>query len=575
MSLRFLIPILLIAFTLLLTLIGYSIIRSDLTTDIEQQSLRYMNIELSKMQSLIEPLLAKKDIRAIKSLQAFKASELDNMAMLIVNEKNEVVASSNQRDLMNHWTTSQFNISNQQVEKTLKSTQSQTEFSENRNSLDGYVSLCVRDLSLGLRSLSCGFLYYQIDVSYRQQQARGWLFKQSIYIAFGSSIAALLLVIVLHLKITRRVMKIKNMLNSWAKGDRSAQIILSGKDELVEIANITNSLVTQFSSDEKSLIFNQQVNDAIIQSANYSIIATDTKGIITTFNSSAEKLLGYDKDELINVKSPDVFHDIPEVLARNEVISKELGINIRPGFETFVAKARQGKIDENNWTYIHKNGNKIPVRLSVTALYDSHGHISGFLGIAFDISEQLQAEEKLEQLAYFDQLTQLPNRMLYHDRLNQSIAFAERQKSHFSIFFLDLDKFKFVNDNYGHEVGDKLLVRVADILTHCVRKSDTVARLGGDEFTVILPGLDSHYDKIAVGLIAEKIINKLAEDILIDGHILQIGASIGIAIYPQHGTEAIALNKHADIAMYQAKDHGRSQYSFYDPKQDTTLANSD
>jgi diguanylate cyclase (GGDEF)-like protein len=165
--------------------------------------------------------------------------------------------------------------------------------------------------------------------------------------------------------------------------------------------------------------------------------------------------------------------------------------------------------------------------------------------------------------------------MLYHDRLNQSIAFAERQKSHFSIFFLDLDKFKFVNDNYGHEVGDKLLVRVADILTHCVRKSDTVARLGGDEFTVILPGLDSHYDKIAVGLIAEKIINKLAEDILIDGHILQIGASIGIAIYPQHGTEAIALNKHADIAMYQAKDHGRSQYSFYDPKQDTTLANSD
>jgi len=575
MSLRFLIPILLIAFTLLLTLIGYSIIRTDLTADIEQQSLRYMNIELSKMQSLIEPLLAKKDIRAIKSLQAFKASELDNTAMLIVNEKNEVVASSNQRDLLNHWTTSQFEISAQQVEKTLKSTQSQTEFSENRKFLDGYVSLCVRDLSLGLRSLSCGFLYYQLDVSYRQQQARGWLFKQSIYIAFGSSIAALLLVIVLHLRITRRVLKIKNMLNSWAKGDRSAQIMLSGKDELVEIANITNSLVTQFASDEKSLIFNQQVNDAIIQSANYSIIATDTQGIITTFNSSAEKLLGYDKYELINSKSPEIFHDIPEVLARNDIISKELGIKIRPGFETFVAKARQGKIDENNWTYIHKNGSKIPVRLSVTALYDSHGHISGFLGIAFDISEQLQAEEKLEQLAYFDQLTQLPNRMLYHDRLNQTIALAERQKSHFSIFFLDLDKFKFVNDNYGHEVGDKLLVRVAEVLTHCVRKSDTVARLGGDEFTVILPGFDSHYDKIAVGLIAEKIINKLSEDIVIDGITLQIGASIGIAIYPQHGTEAIALNKHADIAMYHAKDHGRSQYSFYDPRQDTTLANSD
>jgi diguanylate cyclase (GGDEF)-like protein/PAS domain S-box-containing protein len=575
MSLRFLIPILLIAFTLLLTLIGYSIIRNDLTTAIEQQSLRYINIELSKLQSLIEPLLAKKDIRAIKSLQAFKASELDNKGMLIVNENNIVVASSNQRDLLNPWTSSQFKISKDAVDKTIASTQSQTIFSKDRKFLDGYVSLCVRDLSKGLRNRSCGFTYYQLDVNYRQQQARVWLLKQSIYIAIGSSIAALLLVIILNLRITRRVLKIKKMLNLWAKGDRNTLIVLSGKDELVDIANMTNSLVKQFANDEKSLIFNQQVNDAIIQSANYSIIATNTKGIITTFNSSAEKLLGYNKEELINKKSPAILHDIAEVIAHNEELSKKLGINIEIGFETLVSQARKGNNEEHNWTYIHKNGTRIPVRLSVTALYDSHGHISGFLGIAFDISEQLQAEEKLEQLAYFDQLTQLPNRMLYHDRLNQSIAFAERQKSHFSIFFLDLDKFKFVNDNYGHEVGDKLLVRVADILTHCVRKSDTVARLGGDEFTVILPGLDSHYDKIAVGLIAEKIINKLAEDILIDGHILQIGASIGIAIYPQHGTEAIALNKHADIAMYQAKDHGRSQYSFYDPKQDTTLANSD
>jgi len=575
MSLRFLIPILLIAFTLLITLIGYGIIRSDLTEDIELQSSNYINIELSKLQSLLEPLLAKKDIRAIKSLQAFKASELDNKAMLIVNEKGEIIASSNQQELQNHWKTSLLNIPIPIVEDVISSTKGKTYFSEKRDTLNGYVSLCVRDLSKGLRSTSCGFIYYQLDINYRQHQARVWLFKQAIYIAFGSSFAALMLVIVLQLRVTRRVIKIKNTLDLWSKGDRSVQINLSGKDELVDIASMINSLVTQFSADEKSLMFNQQVNDAIIQSANYSIIATDTQGTITTFNSSAEKLLGYDKHELINKQSPSILHDITEVIARNEIISKELGINIEAGFETLIAKARNGGQEENNWTYIHKNGNRIPVRLSVTALYDSHGHISGFLGIAYDITVQLKADERLEHLAYIDQLTQLPNRMLYSDRLNQIITLSERQKKQFSIFFLDLDKFKFVNDNYGHEIGDKLLVHVAKVLTTNIRKSDTVARLGGDEFTVILPGLDSHYDKIAVSLIAEKIIEQLSKEIVINGNTINIGASIGIAIYPQDGTDAVALNKHADIAMYQAKEQGRSQFKFYNPDQDTTLASSD
>jgi diguanylate cyclase (GGDEF)-like protein/PAS domain S-box-containing protein len=575
MSLRLLIPVLLIAFTLLITLIGYGFIRSDLTEDIELQSSNYMNIELSKLQSLLEPLLAKKDIRAIKSLQAFKASELDFKAMLIVNEIGEVIAASNQQELQNHWKNSPLNVPVLIVEDIIRSASSRAYFSESRDTLNGYISLCVRDLSKGLRSTSCGFLHYQLDISYRQHKARVWLFKQAIYIALGSSFAALLLVIVLQLRITRRVIKIKKILKLWSKGDRNAQISLSGKDELVNIASMINSLVKQFAEDEKSLIFNQQVNDAIIQSSNYSIITTDIQGTITTFNSSAEKLLGYNKHELINKQSPSIFHDVPEVIARNEIISKELGVNIEAGFETFIAKARRGNNEENNWTYIHKNGTKIPVRLSVTAIYDSHGHISGFLGIAFDITEQLKADERLEHLAYIDQLTQLPNRMLYSDRLNQMITLSERQKKQFSIFFLDLDKFKFVNDNYGHEVGDKLLIHVAKVLASNIRKSDTVARLGGDEFTVILPGLDNYYDKFAVSLIAEKIIEKLSQEIIIDGNTINIGASIGIAIYPKDGAEAVALNKHADIAMYLAKEHGRSQYKFYNPEQDITLASSD
>ncbi|MBL4799362.1 MAG: GGDEF domain-containing protein [Oleispira sp.] len=575
MSLRLLIPVLLLAFTLLSTLIGYAVIRADLTEEIEQQSLRYMNIELSKLQSLIEPLLAKKDIRGIKSLYAFKASELDNKAMLIVNEKNNVIASSHQQDVLNNWHSTKLNINSAYVDKTIRLTRSLTYFSNDRKLLDGYINLCVRDLTKGLRSFSCGFLYYQIDVNYRQHRARTWLTKQSLYIALGSGFSAFLLLLLLHYRITRRVIKIKSALDLWSKGDRETQIKLNGKDELNHIGHMINTLVKQFSRDEKALIFSQQVNDAIIQSANYSIIATDTQGVINTFNSSAEKMLGYDKSELIDKKTPGIFHDIAEVIARNKVLSKELGISIKPGFDTLVARARKGEIDENNWTYIHKDGHIIPVHLSVTALYNSHGHINGFLGIAYDISKQLEAEEKLEQLAYFDQLTQLPNRMLYNDRLNQTISFAERNKYQFSIFFIDLDKFKFVNDSFGHEIGDKLLIKVAKIISSCIRKSDTVARLGGDEFTVILPGLDKLYDKPAISLIAKKVIDKLSKTIVIDDHNLNIGASIGIAIFPQDGLDISSLNKHADIAMYQAKDQGRSQYCFYDPKSDSTLANTD
>ncbi len=574
MSLRILIPTLLLTFTLIATLIGYGAIRNDLTEDIEQQSLHYMNIELSKLQSLIEPLLEKKDIRAIKSLTAFKASELDNKAMLIANEKNIIVASTNQQELLNYWQSSKLNISPEFVEKTISSTRSYTQISADKKLLDGYISLCVRDLTKGLRSFSCGFLYYQIDLSYRQNQARTWLTKQSLYIAIGSSFAALLLVLILHFRVTRRVIQIKSVLDLWSKGDRNAQIKLSGKDEINHIGYLINSLVRQFASDERSLIFNQQVNDAIIQSANYAIIATDTKGIITTFNSSAEKMLGYDKFELIDKETPALFHHLSEVISRSKILSEELGDTIEPGFETFVARARKGEIDESNWTYIHKDGHEIPIHLSVTALYDSLGHIYGFLGIFYDISQQLAAEEKLEQLAYFDQLTQLPNRMLYNDRLNQTIILAERNKSQFSIFFIDLDKFKFVNDTFGHEIGDKLLINVAKIITRCIRKSDTVARLGGDEFTVILPGSDSHYDKLAVGLIAEKIIQRLSETLIIDDHELNIGASIGIAIYPQDGLGISSLNKHADIAMYHAKEQGRSQHCFFDSALDSTLDSS-
>lgn len=575
MSLRVLIPLLLLVFSLLVTSIGYIAIRSDLTEAIERRASYYMDIELNKFQSLYEPLLAKKDLKAILSLHASKASELDNTAMVVVAENGIVVASNNQQDLQGSWKNTRQALDPELINKTINSRQRQTEFSSDREKLNGYINLCVRDLSKGLRASSCGFLYYQLDVEYRQSSARAWVVKQSIYIAMGTGIVALLLMLIIHFKITDRVLKIQTVLDQWSNGNREAKIELKGNDELNHIATIINNLVSRFSQDEKALIFNKQVNDAIIQSANYSIITTDKNGIINSFNASAERLLGYSKEELINKETPGIIHDISEIISHNKKLSVELGREVKIGFETLTEKSRTGAIDENNWTYIHKDGSRIPVRLSVTALYDPQNNIYGYLGIAHDISEQLKTEEQLEKLAYFDPLTKLPNRMLYSDRLEQAIAFASRNKSKFSVFFIDLDKFKFVNDNFGHEVGDKLLIKVANILTRCVRRSDTVARLGGDEFTVILPNINSPYDRDSVSLIAEKIIAQLSQDFIIDDNLVQIGASIGVAVYPEHGSDVSSLNKHADIAMYQAKDRGRGQHAFYDPLAGYSLPGTD
>lgn len=572
MSLRILLPAFIIFFSLLVTLIGYLTIRADLVESVEQESLQYINIELSKYQSLLVPMLSQSDKKAINSLHSSKATELDNKAMLIVDQKGIIIASSDQQDFQNPWQATALNIDPSIAEKTMASRLSHTLFSDKRDLLSGYIDLCVKDLSKDLRGLSCGFLFYQIDMDYKQKQSRSWLIKQSIYIAIGSFLSAVLMMFVLNILVTKRVLTIQAALNLWSKGNRDTKINLSGNDELNHIANIINSLVTRFAEDEESLIFSQQVNNAILHSAKYSIITTDTHGIVTTFNSSAEKLLGYDRVDLINKRSAAIFHDMEEIVAYNNTLQKELGIPIPVSFETLVIKARTEKYDENNWSYIHSNGKRIPVRLSITALYDTHGTINGFLGIAHDITEQLATEEKLEQLAYFDSLTKLPNRMLYNDRLNRAIAFAQRHNSNVSIFFIDLDKFKFVNDNYGHEIGDKLLIRVAEILTQCVRESDTVARLGGDEFTIILPCTNPVYNKPGISSIAEKIITELGKDILIDGYTLQIDASIGIAVYPEHGTDGSTLNKHADIAMYQSKEYGRGHYFFYDPNKASTLS---
>ena len=177
-----------------------------------------------------------------------------------------------------------------------------------------------------------------------------------------------------------------------------------------------------------------------------------------------------------------------------------------------------------------------------------------------DVTERKQTEEKIQQMAFHDSLTGLPNRKLFSDRLGIALAQAQRNQKKVGIAMLDLDNFKGVNDTMGHAVGDLLLQATAERLCAALRKSDTVARIGGDEFVLILPDLRVTEDAIQV---AQKIVDNFCKPFLIDTHQLVVTTSIGIAVYPHDGTDEDILLKNADSAMYRAKQAGRARYQLY------------
>jgi diguanylate cyclase (GGDEF)-like protein/PAS domain S-box-containing protein len=287
----------------------------------------------------------------------------------------------------------------------------------------------------------------------------------------------------------------------------------------------------------------------------------DAEGRFTFVNKRIETLLGYSKQEILGRHYTDLIHE--DDRSRAQYTFNERRTQTRG---TINLELRLKCKDDDNGKFF--SARVLPIEINAVGVYSDQGlnrkkqeaKFIGTYGIARDISDRIQAEEIIRFQAYHDMLTRLPNRTLLKDRLNQAISQAKRHNNRLAVMFLDLDRFKVVNDTLGHMVGDQLLQAVSMRLKKCVREGDTLARIGGDEFTLILPEVLSRTDSEHV---AQKIIRALQSPFSIDGHEFFVGTSIGIAHYPDDGHTMETLIKHADIAMYHVKGNGKNGYQFY------------
>lgn len=306
-----------------------------------------------------------------------------------------------------------------------------------------------------------------------------------------------------------------------------------------------------YEQQQKNLYL-QKRYESIILSAGEGIIELDINGNLTYVNPAAEKLLSRQGAELLETSFLSFLRENNESDNNQKITWSE-----HPIYKTCKAGNIYHKDDTN---LLRKDETLLPVEYTATPLHNERKEIQGIVIVFDDITLRKTVEDQLTNLALYDHLTKLPNRLLFEKTIAQTIARAKRSNKEMALMFLDLDHFKNINDTLGHDVGDMLLKGVAERLQGCIRKSDTVARLGGDEFAIVLDEVMKAED---AGLVAEKIITSLGPPFQLNGHEVFASTSIGIAIYPVSGSDSITLTKNADIAMYQAKQEGRNNYRFF------------
>ncbi|MEH6443502.1 MAG: EAL domain-containing protein [Oceanospirillaceae bacterium] len=309
--------------------------------------------------------------------------------------------------------------------------------------------------------------------------------------------------------------------------------------EVIGLIGISKD-ITDARQQEEAL----KLADMVYKNSSEAMMITDINNNIIAINPALSEITGYSQHELIG-KNPSIFSSGKQNPQFYSSMWKELQLTGKWQGEIFNTR---------------KNGSEYPEWLSITTIYDDSGKVFRRIALFSDITEKKEAVERILREANYDSLTELPNRRMFIDRLDQEIKVSHRKNRKFALIFLDLDNFKSINDSKGHDYGDALLVEAGKRITNCVRESDTVARIGGDEFTLILSDLlDIH----AVESISQKILLALSTPFYISDMATYISASLGITLYPNDASSTFELLKNADQAMYLSKKLGRNQFCYF------------
>jgi diguanylate cyclase (GGDEF)-like protein/PAS domain S-box-containing protein len=334
-------------------------------------------------------------------------------------------------------------------------------------------------------------------------------------------------------------LKLDEITNLRSLADEQSRKSLSLAEGMAEARLSTEKLMHQLQDDKKLV-------SSILNAVQDGIITIDSYGVIETFNLGAEQIFGYKAIEVVN---KNVSKLMPEPLSIEH--------------DGYLLRYRNGQSTRDQTlpleaVALRKNGDSFPVEVTLNPIeIDNQIKI---MGVIRDITERKNQQEKIRLLAMTDPLTGLANRHKYNESLDKAVKQALRFKTQFALLFIDLDKFKPVNDTYGHPVGDALLKHVAKELTASCRDVDLVARLGGDEFALLAIGINEQQE---VSILAERIIKAISNPVTMGPHTLQIGASIGISYFPQDSSDIEALSRMADEALYIAKQEGRNTYRYY------------
>jgi diguanylate cyclase (GGDEF)-like protein/PAS domain S-box-containing protein len=314
------------------------------------------------------------------------------------------------------------------------------------------------------------------------------------------------------------------------------------------LTDVLNRLIER-KNEEDALFVERDRAGVMLDSIGDAVLSMDVSGNVSFLNPVAEAMTGWPRVEAMG-------RPLGEVL---QIIDEDTRKPSRNPMEQAVQENKTIWMKSNR-VLIRRDGFEAAIEDSAAPIHDRGGNVTGAVMVFHDVSEARAMALQLSHLAEHDFLTGLPNRLLLNDRLTQAISLSRRHSGQLAVLFLDLDRFKNINDSLGHDVGDQLLQSVASRLASCVRRSDTISRQGGDEFVILLSELNEAQD---AAITATKMLDAVTLPHHIGPHRIQMSASIGVSIYPEDGVTADALTKNADAAMYEAKENGRSNFQFF------------